>query len=41
MPKHVRKIIQKNFGAKILSVIRTKWPDAEVTYEDDDNIPSC
>ncbi len=59
MPSNIRKLIQRNFGAKvvcaflcvffpfmlfiakILNIIRTKWPDAEITYEDDDNVPSC
>ncbi len=41
LPGPIRKRIQRDFGAKILNIVRTKWPDAEIEYEDDDNVPSC
>jgi len=41
LPSPIRKRIQRDFGAKILNIVRTKWPDADIEYEDDDNVPSC
>lgn len=41
LPSLVRKKIQRDFGAKILSLVRCKWPDADIEFEDDNNLPSC
>jgi hypothetical protein len=41
LPKYIRHRIQKSYGAKILNILKTRWPDAEVQYEDEDHPPSC
>ena len=41
LPKNWRRHIQKNYGAKVLNLLQTRWPDCDVTFQDDQNLPSC
>lgn len=41
LPKTIRVRIQKHYGHKILSVLRTRWKNCDCIWQDDDNVPSC
>lgn len=41
LPEVIKRRVQINFGHKILNVLGTKWPDCDVEWEDEDEVPRC
>jgi hypothetical protein len=40
LPESMQAFVNRHYGHKLTALIRTLFPDASLTYEDDNNIPS-